>query len=173
MRDVKFISIIWLLPLVFMLHDFEEIIFLEWWVNKNKLELLRKYPRIANVYNEISTAAFALGVSEEFIILILITLGSIIFNWYYLWFGVLVGFFIHLVVHIIQWIVFKKYIPAISTTVPAMIYSIYAIYFIYNNSNMEILMLAMWSALGIIIVWFDLIFAHKLARKFNKFIKLS
>ena len=153
------------------LFDFEEIIFIEWWVKKNKLVLLRSYPRIANLYNEISTASFAFAVSEEFIVLILITLGSIISNWYYLWFGALVGFFIHLVMHIIQWIVFKKYIPAIATTIPAMIYSIYALYFIYNNSTMKIFPLIIWSVIGIIIVFINLIFAHKLAGKFNAFIK--
>lgn len=171
MINIEFISVIWLFPIVFMLHDFEEIIFMKWWMQRNRLVLLKKYSRISNVYNELSTEAFALAVSEEFIILILITLGSIIFNWYYLWFGALIGFFVHLVAHIIQWIIFKKYIPAIVTTVPAMIYSIYAISLIYNNGDMEILSLIMWSIFGIILVFINLIFAHKLAGKFNNFLK--
>lgn len=171
MENIKFISIIWLLPIIFMLHDFEEIIFMEWWGEKNKLELIEKYPRIAKVYTRLSTAAFALAVSEEFIIIILITLVSIIFEWYYLWFGLLITFLVHLIVHLIQWIIYKKYIPAIVTVVPSMMYSVYAIYFIYNNSNMGILPLAMWSIFGIVIFLINLIFVHKLARKFNKFIK--
>jgi len=168
MESVEFINIIWLLPIIFMLHDFEEIIFIEWWTQKNKVVLLKKYPKIAQRFTEFSTASFALAVSEEFILLIIITSGSLIFNWYYLWFGALVGFFIHLVVHIIQWIIFKKYIPAIVTTIPAIIYSIYAIYYIYNNTTMTILFSIIWSTLGIIIVFINLNFAHKLARKFDK-----
>lgn len=171
MDNIKFINIIWLLPIVFLLHDFEEIIFIEWWVKKNKLLLIKNYPRIAKVYTKFSTASFAFAVCEEFIILILITLGSIIFSWYYLWFGALVGFFIHLVMHIVQWIVFKKYIPAIATTIPAIIYSIYAIYYIYTNSTMEIFPLIIWSVLGIIIVFINLVFVHKLAGRFDEYIK--
>ncbi|QVK16885.1 HXXEE domain-containing protein [Mycoplasmatota bacterium] len=92
MINIEFVSVIWLFPIVFMLHDFEEIIFMKWWIQRNRLVLLKKFSKISKVYNEFSTEAFALAVSEEFIILFLITLGSIIFNWYYLWLGVLIGF---------------------------------------------------------------------------------
>lgn len=171
MESVKFISIIWLLPLVFMLHDFEEIIFVEWWVNKNKVMLLKRFPRVAKTYSELSTAAFALAVSEEFIILLFITLAAVIFKWYYLWFGALIGFAAHLVVHLVQWMVFKKYIPAIVTTIPSMVYSAYAIYFVVNNSNMETLYLTVSSILGIVLLVANLFLAHKLARKFCRALK--
>lgn len=171
MESVTFISIIWLLPLIFMLHDFEEIIFIEWWLNKERLVLIKKYPKIAKEYDELNTAGFALAVSEIFIIIILITLITIVFKWYYLWFGSLITFFIHLIIHLIQWIIYKKYIPAIITVVPASIYSIYAIGFIYSNSNMEILPIVIWSMLSMVIVFTNLIFAHKLARKFSEFIR--
>ena len=173
MESVKFISIIWLLPLIFMLHDFEEIILMEWWVNKERLVLLEKYPKIVKEYGELSTAGFALAVSEIFIIIILITLTAIIFKWYYLWFGGIITFFVHLIMHLIQWIIYKKYIPAIATVIPAIIYSVYAIYFIYNNSNMEILPIVMWSILSMVIFFINLIFVHKLARKFTKFLRSS
>ncbi|MDP4146445.1 MAG: HXXEE domain-containing protein [Bacillota bacterium] len=170
MDNMKFISIIWLFPLVFMLHDFEEIIFIEWWGNKNKSVLLSRYPRVANIYLKLNTAAIALAVSEEFVILSIITLLSVIFKWYNLWLGVLVGFFIHLIVHLVQWILYKKYIPAIATTIPAMMYSIYAMYFIYSNSNMKAFTVVIWGSLGTIIIFINLLLAHKLARKFNKVI---
>ena len=171
MDNLEFINIIWLFPIVFMLHDFEEIILIELWARKNKVVLLKNHPRVATLYTEVSTASFALAVSEEFIVLSLITLGSVIFSWYYLWLGALVGFFIHLVVHLIQWIVFKKYIPAIATTIPSIIYSVYAINYICVNSSMEISPLIIWSVLGVIIVFINLIFARKLSGRFNKYIK--
>lgn len=171
MENIKFISIIWLFPIIFMLHDFEEIIFIEWWTQENKLTLFERYPKVAKVYPELSTAAFALAVCEEFIVIIMITVVSVIFKWYYLWFGVLVFFFVHLVVHLIQWLAYKKYIPAIVTTIPGMVYSIYAIYFIYNNSNMNLLHIIVWSILGTIIGCINIIFALKLAGSFNRFLK--
>lgn len=174
MENVKFISIIWLFPLVFMFHDFEEIIFMQWWEGKNKLVLIKKYPWISEIINSnLCTAAFSLAVSEEFIILGLITLTSVIYKWYYLWLGALITFFVHLIMHLIQWIVFKKYIPAIATAIPSMMYSAYAVYYIYNSCKLEILPLTIWSILSMILFIINLIFVRKLAGKFNKFINSS
>ena len=38
----KFGIIIWLLPIVFMIHDFEKIIFFKSWISKNKDYLTEK-----------------------------------------------------------------------------------------------------------------------------------
>jgi len=35
-----------LLPVVFMIHEFEEIIFLKYWINKDKDYLHNKFPKI-------------------------------------------------------------------------------------------------------------------------------
>ena len=41
----NFITIVWLLLVVFMIHDFEEIIFFRSWKSKNK-DLAEKLPKI-------------------------------------------------------------------------------------------------------------------------------
>jgi hypothetical protein len=38
--------IIWLFPIIFMIHEFEEIIFMRWWLGKNKESILTKYPKL-------------------------------------------------------------------------------------------------------------------------------
>lgn len=154
-----------------MFHDFEEIIFQEWWFNKERSALLKKYPKVAREYEGISTAGFALAVSEEFIVLLVIALASIVFKWYYLWFGTLVTFLIHLIIHIVQWAIYKKYIPAIVTVFPAVIYSIYAIRFVYESCNMTLLSGIMWSIVSMIIFSVNLFYAHRMARKFTRFFK--
>lgn len=171
MENVEFISLIWLFPLIFMVHDFEEIIFQEWWFNKERLSLLKKYPKIVKEYEQISTAGFALAVSEEFIVLLIISLTAIVFQWYYLWLGTLVTFLIHLIIHIVQWAIYKKYIPAIITVIPAVIYSIYAIHFIYESCNMMLLPGIMWSIVSMIIFLANLFFAHIMARKLTRFLE--
>ncbi|AWI03577.1 HXXEE domain-containing protein [Clostridium drakei] len=168
MENVEFISLIWLFPLIFMVHDFEEIIFQEWWFNKERLSLLKKYPKVVKEYEQISTAGFALAVSEEFIVLLIISLTAIVFRWYYLWLGTLVTFLIHLIIHIVQWAIYKKYIPAIITVIPAVIYSIYAIRFIYKSSNMMLLPGIMWSIGSMIIFLANLFFAHIMARRLTR-----
>ncbi len=171
MENVEFISLIWLFPLIFMVHDFEEIIFQEWWFNKERLSLLKKYPKVVKEYEQISTAGFALAVSEEFIVLLIIALTAIVFQWYYLWLGTLVTFLIHLIIHIVQWVIYKKYIPAIITVIPAVIYSIYAIRFIYKSSNMMLLPGIMWSIASMIIFLANLFFSHIMAKKLTRFLE--
>lgn len=171
MENVEFISLIWLFPLIFMVHDFEEIIFQEWWFNKERSTLLKKYPKVAREYERISTAGFALAVSEEFIVLLVISLTAIVFQWYYLWLGTLLTFLIHLIIHIVQWAIYKKYIPAIITVIPAAIYSIYAIRFVYESCNMQLLSGIMWSMIGMIIFGANLFFVHRMARKITRFFR--
>jgi hypothetical protein len=171
MKNVEFISLIWLFPLIFMVHDFEEIIFQEWWFNKERSTLLKKYPKVAREYESISTAGFSLAVSEEFIVLLVVTLTAIVFHWYYLWLGALVTFLIHLIIHIAQWAIYKKYIPAIITVIPAMIYSIYAIRFVYESCNINPLYGIMWSIVSMIIFGANLFFAHRIARKLTRFFR--
>ena len=168
----KYSLIIWLLPIVFMIHDFEEIIFFKSWVNKNKDFLTKKFPKISKRFlprmEKLSTSAFALAVAEEFLLFSLITVCSILFDNYLLWFAVFMGFFVHLLVHLGQWIILKRYIPAICTTFLALIYSVYALYEIIFNNVFHVYEIVLWTIIGFGLVGMNLIFAHKLAEMYDK-----
>ncbi|HBX44575.1 MAG TPA: HXXEE domain-containing protein, partial [Porphyromonadaceae bacterium] len=43
----NFTRIVWLLPVVFMLHEFEEILFFRQWLHKNKVFLSQKYLKVS------------------------------------------------------------------------------------------------------------------------------
>ena len=62
---------VWMLPILFILHDFEEIIFMPLWKTRHhqKLETFKK-PFFGSVTQG---SAFAVGVFEEFIILVFIS----------------------------------------------------------------------------------------------------
>ncbi len=109
------------LPVVFMLHDFEEIIMFRSWLDRNRHELHRRFPRFEAFLSkrghfEYSTSAFAIGVAHEFILLSAVSLCSIYHEAYEWWFGVFMAYFIHLFVHIAQWIIYRKYVPVIITS---------------------------------------------------------
>jgi hypothetical protein len=59
-------TLIWLFPIMFILHDFEEIIMVEKWIKKNSDVICEKLPRkIANrVIKQfsMSTAQFCFGI---------------------------------------------------------------------------------------------------------------
>jgi hypothetical protein len=155
-----------------MLHDFEEIIFFKTWINKNKYDLKEKYPKIAKRFlarlEKLSTQGFAVAIAEEFILLSLITLGSTLFNNYLLWLAVFMGFFIHLLIHLGQTIILKRYIPGIITTFFALIYCIYGLHEIITNNIFSTSQIIFWTIIGIGLVGINLLFAHKLGEIFDK-----
>lgn len=80
--------IIWFFALLFIFHDFEEIILIKYWIQKNENHLLSIVPSrfipVINHIKKISTAAFAFGVAEEYILILIICIISFLSNWYYL-----------------------------------------------------------------------------------------
>jgi amino acid transporter len=157
-----------------MIHDFEEIIFFKSWISRNRNYLTQKFPKISKrflaLFGNLSTPAFALAAAEEFVLLSLITVGSVLFHNYLLWLAAFMGFFVHLLVHLIQWIILKRYIPAIWTTFLALIYCIYSLYEIISNSVFQISEIVLWTIIGFGLVGVNLVFAHKLAKSLKNII---
>jgi len=170
--EFDFLFIIWVFPIIFMIHEFEEIIFFKHWINKNKTFLSVKYPKISKQFfshfENLSTSAFTIAVAEEFILLSVITIVSVLFDTYFLWLGVFMGFFLHLFVHLIQFIVLKRYIPAIYTTFISLIYCTFSLNFFIKKNIFQTEEILLWSIIGVVIVAANLIIAHKLAFWFDK-----
>src|SRR5512144_2008205 len=110
-----------LLPVVFMLHDFEEIIMFRPWLDKNRALIAQRYPRIDRVlaghHDKLTTSAFAVAVLHQFVLLSVITFLSLGVDSYRWWFAAFMAFTLHLLVHIGQWIVFRAYVPFIVTSI--------------------------------------------------------
>ena len=140
---MDFKIIVWLLPIVFMIHDFEEIIFFKSWIMKNKEYLSEKFPRLSKRLlfrlEKMSVPAFSLAVAEEFVLLSIVTVFSVIYGSYLLWFGIFMGFFIHLVVHLMQWIALRRYIPAIYTSIASLFYCIFSLNYILKTSCLRLM----------------------------------
>ena len=98
--------IVSLFPIVFMLHEFEEIIGFKTWVIKDGLWIAKKYPKVAkqiSIYERLSVPAFALAVLEEFILIGIVTALALTLQWYSVWIAVFLGFSLHIFIHIGQW----------------------------------------------------------------------
>jgi len=170
--EFDLLFIIWLFPIVFMLHEFEEIIFFKDWIIKNKTFLTEKYPKFSkrffSQFDGLSTSAFTVAVAEEFVLLSVIAIVSVLFETYLLWLGVFMGFFLHLFTHLIQFIVLKRYIPAIYTTFISLIYCVFSLNYFIKNNIFQTEEIFLWSIIGVAIVAVNLVFAHKLAFWFDK-----
>lgn len=164
--------IVSLFPIVFMLHEFEEIIGFKPWVVKDGLWIAKKFPKAAKqitLYERLSVPAFALAVLEEFVLVGLVTVLALTLQWYSAWIAVFMGFSLHILIHIGQWIVVGKYIPIAVTSLLSLPYIVWEIYKIYSQYSIS--MIVFCFIIGTIVLIVNLRFVHKLALQFDKRIK--
>lgn len=164
--------IVSLFPIVFMVHEFEEIIGFKPWVVKDGLWIAKKFPKAAKqitLYERLSVPAFALAVLEEFVLVGLVTVLALTLQWYSAWIAVFMGFSLHILMHIGQWIVVGKYIPIAVTSLLSLPYIVWGIYKIYSQYSIS--MIVFCFIIGTIVLIVNLRFVHKLALQFDKRIK--
>ena len=167
--DIKLL--VTLLPIIFMFHDFEELIMFEPWLKKNREELRRRFPRIDKLlmknHDRLSTSAYAVAILNEFFIVTLVTYASLHFDSYHWWFGVFAAFSLHLIVHMVQWLVYGKYVPVIITSILALPYCIFTLLEFLKITDMNLGQLSFWTALGILLTIASFIPAFFLASRFE------
>ena len=107
-----------LLPIIFIFHDMEEIVGLEWFFRRNQ-DLFNRFPRALKAYRNLKTECFAAAVYEEFIPFFGVSLLAYFFPNKLLisiWYGLFLALTGHFIVHIGQTIYLKKYIPCFVTS---------------------------------------------------------
>lgn len=115
-------EIFWVLPILFIFHDFEEIIFMEKWAkNLDRKRISKHFPehiaeKLLSHFKNATTANFAIGVFCMYIVLISCTFIAYIWNLEDFWISLFLVFTIHLFVHCLQAVIFKGYIPALYTS---------------------------------------------------------
>ena len=131
---------IWLFPLLFIFHDLEEIIGFMPWIERNEKLLAKKASFILNTHKDLSTEGFALAVA------------------------------FHLVVHILQAIWIRRYIPALTTSILCLPVSSIIIWKASTLLRVNTSELLFFSLIGILIVISNLFFALWLGKQFSKWV---
>ena len=119
-----------LLPIIFIIHDMEEIVGFKSFYEKNAW-IYERYPKITAPYRDLKTEKFALAVYEEFIPFFGVSLLAYYFPGPILnaiWLGLFVSLTAHFVIHIGQSIVIRKYIPSLITSIIFLPVSIWILY---------------------------------------------
>ncbi|QUH19513.1 HXXEE domain-containing protein [Alkaliphilus sp. B6464] len=170
MNDIK--VMVWFFPILFIFHDFEEIIFMQPWISKNRRYLCERFPmlskRLLPHFDNITTSSFAFGVAEEFILISIVTVISYLTNWYNLWVGLFIAFTLHLVIHCFQTLIVRKYVPAIITSIICLPICIYIIRHIVQLFQLSTVVF--YSILGFIIMVVNLCIIHKAMDIFSKWL---
>lgn len=148
----------------------EEIIGFSTWLDRNDEMLKKRFPKIQKTYSNHSTEGFALAVSEELLLCVAIcTIATITKSWYayIVWFGVFAAYAVHLVIHIAQSVIIRKYIPAVATSIimlPVSAMFLYKCTSILNLTRTEIIVS---TTAGLLIIGINLKFAHYLMKRFT------
>ena len=157
-----------LLPILFIVHDMEEIIGFGKFFRNNP-QLFERFPKITKAYRKFTTEGMALAVYEEFIPFFGISLLAYYFPGYILetiWFGLLLSLTAHFIVHLMQSIYIKKYVPSLITSIICLPISV--VILINSSKYMNFsLMSVVIIIVSIILMMLNLKFAHWLMHKFG------
>lgn len=172
----QFVILVIALPLLFMLHDFEEMIVRKAWMGKYAPVLYKRFPRMKKqieLLQKMSSAAFAIAVAEEFIILGVVSMAvlySSFAQWVFLsWIALLWAFFFHLLVHIMQGIVLRQYTPGVMTSVLCLSYSVYTLYAL-TAGGYPLSVQFVCATVGILFMVMNLYGMHRLGVYVDRFI---
>jgi hypothetical protein len=167
--SVSMSGLIWLSLVMFVIHDLEEIIWVEPSLKKNKHKILNRVPNsrrksIGNML-DITSSQFAVAVLFEFVFLTVITFSAAEHGQYFWFLAFMTIFFLHVFTHLGQALLFKIYAPGVVTAI--LIVLPYTGYMIYRMTSES---LVSWSEVlisipfGVLIIPIVLM-GHKLGKK--------
>ena len=125
-------TITWLFPILFMLHDFEEIILLEAWQKSCKQDLKNKKLKRIIFSNCNNTPAFSIAVAIEFLLISLIALITTLTQNYYVWYALFFAFTLHLILHCAIIFPYKHYVPGVINAILLLPINIYILFMLLS-----------------------------------------
>jgi len=158
-------NVLWL-PILFVIHDFEEIILVPRWVKRNFTVLSKKKRPLFAATTD--SSALAIGVLEELILLLLISVMSMKNPNNVIYFSVLIGYTIHLFAHIIFCFQYKTYVPGAITAIIQLPFLILWIIRTYNSMTINNFILLFTCIIVFILLVANVLFLHQLIKKILK-----
>lgn len=155
----------WLFPLIFIFHDMEEIVGFGPWIRKSEELLRKKSPRFWKSHQNFSTEGFALAVYEELVVCLFFSALLYMTDFEIvkcLWLGCLLGFILHLFIHIGQAVILHRFIPAVITSIVCLPVSTWIFIQCLPQVGSGVWAAGIWMVIGIMIVVVNLKFALKL-----------
>lgn len=170
MKELMWFS--WLFPLLFILHDMEEIITAKTWCAKGYKKYI-PFP-ITPFGNTKSTQGFAVAVYEELVLWCMVTLIGNLIGFYGLWYGFFVVYTLHLaVLHILLLpLSYRRYVPGQVTAWLTLIPCCFVLRFALNVLNYSIFKQGIWILISIILLFANMKYLHKRMNHLANWIKV-
>lgn len=153
---------VWMLPILFILHDFEEMIFMPLWKKRHHQKLMTfKKPFFGSVTQG---SAFAVGVLEEFIILLFISGLCQMTHNTLLYLSFVIAYTSHSTIHYIMCLRFKGYVPGVVTAsleLPVVLMLVFR----YWPSDISLLSVIVYLFIAMAIAYTNLKIMHQIMPK--------
>ena len=164
---LSFITIV-----LFMIHEFEEIIFVKKFIEKNKV--------VKDMKNELfvkkkesypSTETTSLMIAEEFIILSTLLSIASEFRMYEIVLSLFIVYIAHLVPHIYDALRYRKFSPGSRTSFIIFPLGILMIWTVILNKEINFVIFILCVIIIGFLMILNLIFLHKISKKIDKYLQ--
>ena len=163
--------LVWLLPVMFLLHDFEEIILVGVWKQKYR-KILNRLSTKKQPYSHFrNTDSFSMAIAVLFLIIVVIGLLSIITKNYIIWYGTFFTFTAHFLVHIVLTLRFKHFVPGIITSIilmPICLLILYQVTALLPYSYVTLVISSLLCCLLLAVIFY---FINQLINVFDKWLQ--
>lgn len=161
--------LIWSFLIIFVLHNFEEIILIERWFRKTYPVIRERIPlfvqREVDSYRTMTAIQFSIVVCILTILASVLIVITIVTEHYFLFLGLNIIFALNIFSHPLQSIMLKSYVPGLWTTLLLIIpYNIIAFFEFYNQGilNEKTIIYSLFIIIPFIPVF---LISHKLGEK--------
>lgn len=150
-------------PVAFVFHDAEEVAVQHRWMLAHEKKLVKRFPWFQPIVKRLSrlgTKGFVVAAVEELAIILASTAYVFVQGAYAMeiWSALFMAFSLHLLVHIVQAVVVRGYVPGLFTSFLLLPYAWYGVYSIHLAMNLTEML--MWGIVGVIFMVTNLMFAH-------------
>ena len=112
--------LLWLFPVVFVLHEAEETAFLPSWLHRRGERLSQRFPHLSSrllpYIAGVSRRTFACIAAEELLLVAVATPWASATSFLYPWLALFLAFGVHLVGHLLQILMIRRYVPVVATS---------------------------------------------------------
>lgn len=156
---------------LFMIHEFEEIIFVKKFIEKNKV--------VKDMKNELfvkkkesyqSTETTSLMIAQEFIILSTLLFIASEFRMYEIVLSLFIVYIAHLVTHIYDALRYRKFSPGSRTSFIIFPLGILIIWNVILNKEINLVIFILCVIIIGFLMILNLIFLHKISKKIDKYL---
>ena len=169
MSALSVLTLVLPFPLLFVIHEAEEVLVQHGWMKAHRADLERRFPWARDILAHLSRLgrrAFAIAALEELLVLSLATCYVLVGGTcsMQVWSALFMAFSLHLLVHVAQAVAVGGYVPGLATSLLLLPFAAYGLWSIWLA--MGCLEFMAWGLAGVAFMVANLRLAHWLGSRF-------